>query len=140
MNLKKAKAYGYLAWHVLVHYARFLFPRQRPDLKLFFKHYGAEGIFAVDAATREKMPSFSGCYACRLCDTVCPELAANPRFLAPSYVVTGFSRSLTDYAWFDAADAECASCRACEDACPQNVPIGDIIAHMRRHAAGGVRA
>jgi Fe-S oxidoreductase len=138
MNLKKAKAYGFLAWHILRHYLHKLFPRPRPDLKRFFEHYGAEGIFAIDAPTRAKMPAFSRCYVCRLCDTVCPNLADHPGFLPPSYVVGGFSRSLTDYARFRPADTDCGdACRDCEDICPQHVPIGDMIAHMRRHSAHG---
>lgn len=140
MNLKKAKAQGFIARHVLLHMLKLLVARPIPGLRRFFERYRADRIFAVSPRIRSLMPDFSSCHSCRLCDAACPQTLSSTEFVAPSYVISSFSRSLTDHGLFAATAFDCADCRACENACPQHVPIPELIAFMRENAVNGDQA
>lgn len=129
VGLQKIGALSFLGYHFVKHSVRRLFGISRRDKSHFLKDYAPDGIFAVSGVERSAMPDYSRCVMCRLCDVVCPEISTKS-LLAPSYLVTGFSRSLTDYHRFSQGSFACGDCRACEDVCPQNVPIRKIVEFM----------
>lgn len=130
MNVKKIKAVAYLGLHIILHFLKKIFKIKQRHKKDFIQSYKADRIFAITAHQRTEMPAYSRCYQCRLCDTVCPELATNPKLLAPSYLVGSFSRSLTDFYYYETV-YDCLDCQKCEDICPQDVPIKEIIEFMK---------
>jgi heterodisulfide reductase subunit C len=130
MSFKKFKAVSFLGWHVVLHFVKKITTKLPNGMATFLNNYRADRIFAISPAIRAQMPSYSACYACRLCDTVCPELTTKPNLMAPSYIVSSFSRSLPDYAHFNPAHFDCGTCQECDTICPQHVPIRDIVAFM----------
>lgn len=100
----------------------------------FKAFYLPDHIFPLTLNHRQKMPDYATCVSCRLCDTACPQVALNPDFPAPSYMVTGFSRSLTDHHLARNYKIRCADCRVCEAICPQQVPIGAIMDFVSHNA------
>lgn len=130
MDAKKINALAFLGWHFVTHFFKKALRHTGPGDKLFLNSYATDGIFAIDKGTRARMPSFSHCLSCRLCDVVCPEILAKPGLLPPSYMVASFSRSLTDYALFRKESFDCGTCRECETICPERVPIREIVDFM----------
>ncbi len=139
MNCKKAKALIFLGWHFFIHLLRRAFsvfagPRQAlSKSQIFLEQYRSDHIFAITPAERTVMPSFSECYNCRLCDLACPDWNVADPLSSPSYLVAGYSRSLTDFAHLKTVPMSCETCTACEQACPQNVPIKRIRAFVNDH-------
>lgn len=127
---RRFKAWLYLSYHFSKHGIKKLLLLKPPGLSAFMAAYRHDRIFAVTAPQRALFNAFSGCITCRCCDEVCPELKINRRFLAPSYVVGSFSRSLTDHHFF-AVGETCTECQLCEEACPQKVPIKELLNLMR---------
>jgi succinate dehydrogenase/fumarate reductase-like Fe-S protein len=130
VGLQKIQALLFLGCHFVKHGVRRLFRISRRGRPHFLKDYAPDGIFAVSPSERRGMPDYSRCVMCRLCDGVCPEISVKSSLLAPSYVVAGFARSLTDFHWFSRESFVCRDCQACEDACPQHVPIRKMVEFM----------
>jgi len=128
--MRKFKALIFLGYHFTLHFMKRFLPFARRGLDEFNKDYRDDRIFAISPEQRELIPHYSHCYSCRLCDTVCPEISQNPAFLAPSFLVSSFSRSLTDFYHFEATNS-CAQCSSCETICPQDVPIKRLIDYMK---------
>lgn len=133
MNIKKIKALAFIGWHVVTHFFKKIIPQANKGLPKFLKNYQNDGVFAISPSVRQNMPSFSQCYFCKLCDTVCPDLITHKKILAPSYIVSAFSRSLTDYRYFE-SQLTCQNCQECETICPQDVPIKTIVEFMQNKA------
>lgn len=133
MNAKKFKAIFFLGWHFLLHFPKKIFFHNGGQKK-FLDDYRPDHIFPVPPLHRQPMPHYSLCISCRLCDTVCPEIITHPELSAPSFLVTGYSRSLTDHIHFVPQSYQCGNCRACEVICPQHVPIKAIIDFMSGNA------
>lgn len=124
MSGKKLKSFIFLGKHFALHFLKKPFKKGRGLLD-FKQSYQKDGIFAVPDKFRVIMPSFSHCMTCKQCDSVCPELNRTPNFLAPSYVVTSFSRSLTTFDLF--SQKKCwENCQLCQSACPKDVPLIDL--------------
>lgn len=130
VGLQKIRALSFLGYHFVKHGVRRFLGIARRGQSHFLKDYAPDGIFAVSPSERSGMLDYSRCVMCRLCDVVCSEISVKPSLLAPSYVVMGFSRSLTDYPHFSQESFACDDCRACEDACPQHVPIRKMVEFM----------
>jgi len=130
MNLKKIKAIAFLGLYFVLHIFKKIFKIKQRHKQDFLQSYKADRIFAISPERRREMPDYSKCYQCKLCDTVCPELNTKNRLLAPSFIVGSFSRSLTDFYYYE-TDYDCTDCQKCEDICPQDVPITKIIAFMK---------
>lgn len=135
MNFKKLKALFYLGWHFFMHFIKKLpfFSSRLRGKKAFLSHYKNDHIFPISANERINMPNFHSCYNCRICDTVCPQFDSTDSLSSPSYLVTGYSRSLTDYFHLKTIPLDCQECNACESACPENVPIKEIISFVKNH-------
>lgn len=119
-----------MGFHFIIHFFKRVWRINQRGKAEFIRAYGGEGLFPISAERRREMPAYFRCYQCRLCDTVCPELTTNPRLVPPSFLVGSFSRSLPDFACFE-ADYECKDCQVCEDICPQDIPIKAIIEFMK---------
>ena len=123
----------FLGFHVLLHYAKKLWPwHARSGLKKFQQNYIVEGLPAYSASFRAIAFQPGKCTGCGICDSVCP-LLLNPvnNFLGPMRTVASVMRGgpLLEYALSDlstfAADA-CVACRSCEIACPEAIPISEL--------------
>lgn len=132
VGLQKIRAFSFLGYHFVKHSVRRFLGIKRRGRSHFLKDYASDGIFTVSSSERDGMPDYSRCVMCRLCDVVCPEISVKPSLLAPSYLVMGFSRSLTDYPHFSQESFACGDCHTCEDVCPQHVPIRKIIEFMEK--------
>lgn len=130
MSGKKLKSFIFLGKHFALHFLGKLFPKRR-GLKEFKESYQKDGIFAVPPEFRMQMPDYSHCMTCKLCDSVCPELLHNTHFLAPSYVVTSFSRQLTNFNLFNQKTCW-ESCNLCEQACPKDVPLVQVFQFINK--------
>lgn len=115
---------------MVLHAFRRIFGLKQRRKKEFLESYKADRIFSISPQQRQNMPDYSRCLYCGLCDVVCPELQIKPQNLSPSYIVGSFSRSLTDYTYFN-SDYNCESCGLCQSVCPQDIPIKDIVNFMQ---------
>jgi Pyruvate/2-oxoacid:ferredoxin oxidoreductase delta subunit len=122
---KRLKALSFLGFHFNSHLLKKLIPFKRRGLQHFKNDYRNDKIYSIAQEDRDKMPSFSRCYTCKICDTYCPQ--GNP-----SYLVQTFSRSLTDFDLLIPL-ASCGGCDLCEKHCPQHVPIKQIVQFMTKY-------
>jgi succinate dehydrogenase/fumarate reductase-like Fe-S protein len=139
---KKTYAYLLLALQAVVHYLRLLvravlrggLPR---GIALYNRNYLPDGLVPLAAGEVERLPAYERCAVCGLCDAACPLVpdAAAQVFPGPSFLASCLSRSLpqfhaaADYlAYFD----RCGECRACEEVCPEDLPLREIAAFVRR--------
>lgn len=131
VDRKWVHAQLFLAWRVVVHYARKLWPwSPRYGLERFVSNYVPEGLPWATERTRALAHEPGRCTLCGACDDACPLLRELPRhaFLGPLSMVASAARAAPHFE--DAADtfrkmAEpgCAGCRACEQACPEDIPL-----------------
>ncbi|OVE82045.1 hypothetical protein BVY03_01995 [bacterium K02(2017)] len=97
----------------------------------FLNAYKNDHIFPIPKKHRGLMPDYSKCTYCYLCDAVCPELQIpNSTITPPSYLAGSFSRSLTDYHYFNISQT-CSTCQKCQEACPQDIPLKELIELMQ---------
>lgn len=76
--------------------------------------------------------NFEQCLKCNLCTTVCPMMAANPKYPGPKQAGPDGERyRLKDPHFFDLTLKYCLNCKRCEVACPSGVKVGDIIQKAR---------
>ena len=130
MNFKQIKALLFLGTFFTLHFIKKIFRINQRGKKEFVKDYAPDRIFPISAEQRARMPEFSKCLSCRICDTVCPKVVESPNLPAPSYIAGTFSRSLTDFDLFDDT-FDCGDCDACEKACPYHVPIKSIVEFIK---------
>lgn len=120
-----------LAWRVVVHYLKKLWPlRKRYGYERFVNNYVAEGFPSYSSSFRAIAHKPSRCTTCGMCEIVCPILKTkeHPDFIGPMrMVVSGMRGGPT---LFDVesslkvlASPDCILCNACERACPEQIPI-----------------
>lgn len=122
-----------LAWKVVVHYVRALWPwAPRFGLVRFQENYVVEGLAPATPEFRALAETLGTCTVCGACDAACPLLlpshAASANFIGPMGFIVGGARAAPYLD--DVADAlailtspSCSECRACELACPEAIPI-----------------
>lgn len=120
-----------LAYRVVIHYARFLWPwSPRYGLERFVSNYVPEGLPWATPRSRELGHEPGRCTQCSNCDDVCPLVRTLPpeEFLGPMAMVSSAARAAPHFAdgeeTFRIMTAEsCVACRACEAACPEDIPL-----------------
>lgn len=131
VDRKWVHAQLFLAWRVIVHYARKLWPfSARYGLERFVSNYVAEGLPWATEPSRALAHEPGRCTLCGACDDACPLLRGLPQeaFLGPMAMVTSAARAAPHFE--DAASTFrqmsapcCVACRACEAACPEDIPL-----------------
>lgn len=125
-----------LAWHLFLHVVRkYVLRMKSPGLTAFAENYRDDRVTPFSAWERERHAAFSKCIACGLCDPVCPSLraAGREKFTGPMDLAVCVSRDPTE-SGFSPDPFRSLLCEACDRACPESVPVSEIISNMRRKA------
>jgi Fe-S oxidoreductase len=127
-----------LARHFLQHTARRLFSSEVGDgvgLNEFLLKYREDNIFQIEEYERQRYPAFARCIQCNVCQPYCVMFRALSylEFPGPMAVATTLSRALDKLGTASGVIYNCTLCRLCETTCPENAPIAEIIAFIRRY-------
>ncbi len=124
------KAFWLLAFHFWKHvFKKVTFMYDRGGEKRFVENYEPDRILPLPEDARAKLPQWQGCTACGICDAVYP---ADTSLMG--LVVSG----IRDFSAQPALSAEAAKFNdedkliAAERACPNAVPIREVVAHISR--------
>lgn len=133
----RALALVVLAWSLIKVLVGRLFGR-KTGLPLFHENYDADGLPALDAAERERMPRFERCIACGRCDIGEADriAASRGRYAGLMPIVLASSRSMPDYeAAVEALSfiPEAELVRK-EKVCPTGVPFVELAKFVRSKA------
>ena len=136
----RLKALWLLALALLRTLLRLLFRRKRfGGISAFRANYDADGLPPVSAEERKRLPAFSRCIACGLCDRGEGRriAASGGAYRGPMALVLAASRSMPDfraaaYSWSFVSDEVLAQK---ERICPTSVPFRDIARFVRDKAA-----
>jgi len=125
-----------LAWHVVLHFLRKLWPwSPRAGLQRFQENYVVEGLAPSTPSDRFDLAAAAGrCTACGACDEACPILCGARSdvvaadFMGPQAFVLAGARATPQLEDLGGtldviAGAACQQCRACDIACPELIPI-----------------
>jgi len=125
-----------LAWHVVLHSLRKLWPwSPRAGLLRFQENYVVEGLAPATPSNRSGLAAAAGrCTACGACDDACPILrgaradVAAADFMGPQAFVLAGARATPQLEDLGGtldvvAGAGCQACRGCDVACPEVIPI-----------------
>ncbi|MBK9263534.1 MAG: hypothetical protein IPM54_27470 [Polyangiaceae bacterium] len=123
-----------LAWSLVKVLIGRVFGR-KTGLPLFHENYDADGLAALDADERERMPRFARCIACGRCDIGEAEriAASRGRYAGLMPIVLASSRNMPDY---DAAAEALAFVPENvlvrkEKVCPTGVPFVELAKFVR---------
>jgi len=88
--------------------------------------------------------TFSGCFGCETCSTVCPVVAGydNPREvlgLLPHQIMNACGLGLKDLALGSNMLWDCLTCYQCQEQCPQGVCVTDILYELKNEAVQQVK-
>lgn len=136
----RLKALWLLSIALLRTLLRLLFRRKRAGgINAFRANYDADGLPPVTAEERNRLPAFSRCIACGLCDRgEARRIAASGgAYRGPMALVLAASRSMPDfraaaYSWSFVTDEVLAEK---ERICPTSVPFRDIARFVREKGA-----
>jgi succinate dehydrogenase/fumarate reductase-like Fe-S protein len=129
-----------LAWRLIVHVARKLWPwAPKYGLQRFQENYVAEGLPPSSPDFRLLAHEPGRCTSCGRCDDACPLLRATAvvgvtdGFLGPMTFVLSGARSAPHLDDIKGTLATltgpvCAGCKACDAACPERIPITKLAA------------
>lgn len=83
--------------------------------------------------------SYSYCFACENCSTVCPVVGAydNPQQvlgLLPHQIMRSMGLNLKDLAMGSRMLWDCLTCYQCQEHCPQDVKVTDLLYELKNHA------
>jgi len=83
--------------------------------------------------------SYSYCFACENCSTVCPVVGAydNPQQvlgLLPHQIMRSMGLNLKDLAMGSRMLWDCLTCYQCQEHCPQGVKVTDLLYELKNHA------
>ncbi|HEY6556065.1 MAG TPA: hypothetical protein VI072_02290 [Polyangiaceae bacterium] len=136
----RLKALWLLALALLRTVLRLLFRRRKASgISAFRANYDADGLPPVTAEERKRLPAFSRCIACGLCDRgEARRIAASGgAYRGPMALVLAASRSMPDFraaahSWSFVSEEVLADK---ERICPTSVPFRDIARFVREKAA-----
>jgi hypothetical protein len=136
----RLKALWLLALALLRTLLRLLFRRKRfGGISAFRANYDADGLPPVTPEERKRLPAFSRCIACGLCDRGESRriAASGGAYRGPMALVLAASRSMPDfraaaYSWSFVPDDVLVEK---ERICPTSVPFRDIARFVREKAA-----
>jgi succinate dehydrogenase/fumarate reductase-like Fe-S protein len=126
-----------LAFKVVAHYLKKLWPwAPRYGLQRFQENYVVEGLPPATLSFRESAAKAGQCTTCGACDRACPLLVTRNDFVGPMALVVTAARAAPHLEHAKATLAiltseTCTSCRRCEPACPEDIPIVDLAAHLQ---------
>jgi len=88
--------------------------------------------------------TFSGCFGCETCSTVCPVVANydNPKEvlgLLPHQIMNACGLGLKDLALGSNMLWDCLTCYQCQEQCPQGVCVTDILYELKNEAVQQVK-
>jgi heterodisulfide reductase subunit C len=88
--------------------------------------------------------TFSGCFGCQTCTTVCPVVGnyENPREvlgLLPHQIMHACGLGLRDLAFGSNMLWDCLTCYQCQEQCPQGVGVTDVLYELKNLAVQHVR-
>ncbi len=110
-----------------------------------------ESVFLYSNSTNKKAEStpwvrgtFSGCFSCTSCSSVCPVVWAveDPKRelgLVPHQVIRAMNFGAIHLVFRSEMLWSCVGCYMCQEACPQGVRVADIFAELRMVATDRVR-
>ena len=105
---------------------------------------GIDPAFKGTLGRSDQAETFSGCFACETCSTVCPVVAAcdNPKEtlgLLPHQIMNACGLGLKDLALGSNMLWDCLTCYQCQEQCPQGVCVTDILYELKNEAVLQVR-
>jgi Fe-S-cluster-containing hydrogenase component 2 len=132
-----------LAWRVVVHYSKKLWPwSKRYGLLRFQQNYLVEGLPPDTHHSRLLRVQVGRCTGCHRCDDVCPIVRGESSvpaasFIGPHGLVAAASRTATHITELPSQLSiingdVCAACRRCDAACPEGIPIAAVGAELLR--------
>ncbi len=143
LDLKWWHAKANLAWRVLAHYARKLWPwATRYGVDRFRENYVHEGLPQATPAMRLLAIQPGRCTQCGVCDNVCPLLHDDalrertaPTFLGPMTFTASGARAAPHFDDLQETltamiGPVCQSCRRCDTVCPERIPILALAGHF----------
>jgi heterodisulfide reductase subunit C len=116
-------------------------------MKMRDKPLPASGIdpdFKGSLSRSDQASTFSVCFGCETCTTVCPVVAnyENPQQdlgLLPHQIMHSCGLGLKDLALGSDMLWDCLTCYKCQEYCPQGVHITDILYELKNIAVEQVR-
>jgi peptide/nickel transport system substrate-binding protein len=137
-------ALALLAAQLVVHVVRSLWRRRRGE-EVFRENFEPEGLLGLSAQEGVLLARGQQCTGCRACDVVCPGLEATTGArIGPAQIVSTYVRDMSTFAdlapHVGTVAAQCAGCRACEAACPEAVPIMDLVGLLEGYGARAAAA
>jgi heterodisulfide reductase subunit C/nitrate reductase gamma subunit len=92
----------------------------------------------------DQASTFSGCFGCETCTTVCPVVAnfENPQEelgLLPHQIMHSCGLGLKDLAFGSNMLWDCLTCYQCQEHCPQSVSVTDVLYELKNRAIKQVK-
>jgi Fe-S oxidoreductase len=127
-----------LARHFLQHVVRRFFSTADKDgvgLSQFLAYYRDDNIYELQGDERTRYPSFSRCIQCDICQPYCVMYRAldQQQFPGPMVVASTLSRPLAELDTTIGVIYNCTMCRRCETVCPENAPVAEMVAFVRKY-------
>lgn len=103
-----------------------------------------DSAFKGTLSRSDQANTFSGCFGCETCSTVCPVVAGydNPREvlgLLPHQIMNACGLGLKDLALGSNMLWDCLTCYQCQEQCPQGVCVTDILYELKNEAVQQTR-
>ncbi|HEC31028.1 MAG TPA: hypothetical protein ENI41_00895, partial [Deltaproteobacteria bacterium] len=88
--------------------------------------------------------TFSVCFACETCTTVCPVVASyeNPQEalgMLPHQIMNACALGVRDLAFGSNMLWDCVTCYQCQEQCPQGVAVTDVLYELKNLAIKSVK-
>jgi len=104
-----------------------------------------DGDLHADLSLSAQAKTFSGCFGCETCTTVCPVVRnyENPKKtlgLLPHQIMHACGLGIRDLAFGSNMLWDCITCYQCQEQCPQGVAVTDIMYELKNLAVAHVTA